>query len=284
MENSETDNAVTKSPPLNLHLPASDRSFWRGSDELALQYLAWGRREFGNETIPTCKHAGWVCFIIEEGRPVITVEDRRLKLNRQEVYIAGPDCSIGWEAQHAVDCKLSLWMWNRFDDPIFIPHKGKFQRLSLSQKELGAYLEIHDLCRRESMSIDSHSPNYFEGCRRLFETRLIRLLENDTRKGNRSEKLSQATDWMSEHLDSREPIARLCDYLSMSQSTLHRFFKQHLGVSPAAHFHSLKMKKAQELVTAQGMSVKEIAYSLGYEHFHDFSRAYKKFYGKSPTD
>ena len=38
---------------------------------------------------------------------------------------------------------------------------------------------------------------------------------------------------MAGHLDSREPVARMCDYLNVSQSTLYRRFMEEVGVSRA---------------------------------------------------
>jgi AraC family transcriptional regulator of arabinose operon len=93
----------------------------------------------------------------------------------------------------------------------------------------------------------------------------------------------QADAWMAAHLDSGEPIARLCDYLNVSQSTLYRRFMEDTGASPLARFQDLKMCEARRLLSEQGLTVKEAAFRLGYAHFNDLSRAYRRHFGKSPT-
>jgi AraC-like DNA-binding protein len=68
----------------------------------------------------------------------------------------------------------------------------------------------------------------------------------------------------------------------VSSATLHRIFKHQLGHSPDAHFHGMKMSIARTRL-ANGQSVKAVAYELGYRHAGDFSRAYMRHFGHSPT-
>src|SRR5690606_35212127 len=79
------------------------------------------------------------------------------------------------------------------------------------------------------------------------------------------------------------PAARLSDYLGVSSSTLHRWFKRNLGQSPAAVVHRLKMETAQSWLVEGELSIKEIGFRLGYRHFSDFSRAFKTGTGRSPS-
>ena len=85
------------------------------------------------------------------------------------------------------------------------------------------------------------------------------------------------------HLDSKEPVARVCDYLSTSQSSLYRMFHAEVGQSPLACFHLLKMEKAKQQLLETDLLVKEIAFSLGYHQLSDFSHAFKEKFGISPT-
>lgn len=88
---------------------------------------------------------------------------------------------------------------------------------------------------------------------------------------------------LTAHLDSKEPVARLCDYLNLSQSTLYRRFRAEIGVGPLDRFQELRMNEAKRLLSEEGVTVKEAAFRLGYSHFNDLSRAYRKHFGKSPS-
>jgi transcriptional regulator GlxA family with amidase domain len=70
--------------------------------------------------------------------------------------------------------------------------------------------------------------------------------------------------------------------LQISPATLARMFQQHHGESPAMYHQRLRMTRAQELLETNRFSVKEIAYALGYKHPNDFSRAFRRFVGRSP--
>lgn len=43
------------------------------------------------------------------------------------------------------------------------------------------------------------------------------------------------------------------------------------------------MARAGQLLNSDGISVMEVAYELGYMHANDFSRAFKKFTGRNPS-
>jgi AraC family transcriptional regulator of arabinose operon len=118
----------------------------------------------------------------------------------------------------------------------------------------------------------------------IFEETLRReVLDSDTDSAPISDLVLQADAWMAAHLDSKEPVARLCDYLNISQSSLYRRFRKEAGISPLERFQQLRMTEAKRLLAGGGSTVKEIAFDLGYAHFNDLSRAYRKHFGKSPT-
>lgn len=56
-----------------------------------------------------------------------------------------------------------------------------------------------------------------------------------------------------------------------------------MNQSAVAYFHQLRMKKAKRLLYKKGAQIKQVAFTLGYNHINDFSRAYKSYYGYSPS-
>ncbi len=65
------------------------------------------------------------------------------------------------------------------------------------------------------------------------------------------------------------------------RSYLYRIFKQRYGTGLKEHITAVRMRHAKELL-AQGMRVSETARIVGYADEFNFSRAYKKYYNKSP--
>ena len=82
-----------------------------------------------------------------------------------------------------------------------------------------------------------------------------------------------------------EPIRveKIAEQLSLDRRYLSRLFKEKTGFSIQEYLISVRMEAA-ELLLQQGRSVKEAAYLSGYEDVSNFSKMFKKYYGKSPAD
>ena len=270
----------------HLYLPARDRSFWKSEAgrDMPLLYLAWGYRDFTRQPIPASRHEGWVCVLIEEGSPTLVVRRHEVRMAAGTVAIIGPDCPFGWKGSAGGPAKFLLWMWRALAsaDAGVSPKAGYATRM-LTRAERTPFVRLHDLCRREVLRAAGPESAYLEGCRSLFDVTVQReVLDPRVDAPRVSEVVAVARAWLEAHLDSREPIARLCDYLNMSQSTLYRLFVAEVGVSPLAWFHQARMEKAHALIVAERLSVKETAYALGYAHANDLSRAYRRYFGQ-PT-
>jgi AraC-like DNA-binding protein len=268
-----------------LHLPKSDRAYWK-SDVPAdsLRYLAWGRRDFDLQPIPATLHDGWVCALIEEGSPMLRAASVSQKLSAGMLALIGPDCESGWKPSGSGTCRILIWMWSAFGDAdLNRESRDGFRIRVLDGSGRKAFRTLHDLCRREVLR-DAPSARYLEGCRMMFEETVRReLTRNSPNAAPLTNLCGQAEAWMAAHLDSSEPIARICDYLNVSQPTLYRHFMKEKGTSPLDRFQDLKMREAKRLLSGKTLSVKEVAFRLGYAHFNDLSRAYRKHFGQCAT-
>jgi AraC-like DNA-binding protein len=270
----------------HLYLPARDRSFWKAEDAaLPLLYLAWGARDFHRQPIPASRHEGWVCVLIEEGAPTLVVRRQAVRMPAGTLALLGPDCPFGWKGAASGQSKFRMWMWRDFAGAAGRPDlEASYASRQLARHARLPFLQLHDLCRREVLRAPGPDAAYLEGCRILFDATLQRdLLDRREQGADASDAVALARTWMAAHLDSHEPIARLCDFLNVSQSTLYRVFAAAEGISPLACFHELRMARAHALLVTSALSVKEVAHVLGYEHSNDLSRAYRRRFGVSPT-
>ncbi len=267
-----------------LFLPQKDRSYWQpDSANMPLQYLAWGRRNFEQEYLPACPHQGWTGLLIQEGRPKITLNGEVIHLTRGTLALIGPDCLFGWPSLAENRCKFILWMWHQLDAGPLQAAPSGYSLVAPEKSYREALVLNHDLCRKEAQAMDDYSTDYLTACHLSFQVLLRRALENDTDRES-NDTFARATEWIDEHLDSKNPIARLCDYLNISQSSLYRIFTERIEISPAEYFRNRKMEQARELIRRNDCQIKEVAHKLGYSQFNDFSRAYRQHYGKPPSD
>jgi AraC family transcriptional regulator of arabinose operon len=269
----------------HLYLPARDRSFWKADDPagLPLLYLAWGTRDFHRQPIPVSRHEGWVCVLIEEGSPTMVVRRQAVRMPAGTIAVIGPDCPFGWKGAGSGSSRFRLWMWRASGAASARPGlAASYVTRVLGRHGRKPFVLLHDLCRREVLRLSGPDASYLEGCRILFDATVARDVLEPPASPEPSDLVSLARTWIDAHLDSREPIARLCDYLNVSQSTLYRLFTTGQGMSPLAWFHEARMEKARALLATGTLSVKEVAHTLGYEHANDLSRAYKRRFGTSP--
>ncbi len=78
-------------------------------------------------------------------------------------------------------------------------------------------------------------------------------------------------------------IDRLTEMVDGYDSLRHRF-KRVFGQSPRSMMQTLRMQRAQHLLMEGQKSVKEVAVEVGYLRQHEFSRAFRKAFGVSPSD
>ena len=84
--------------------------------------------------------------------------------------------------------------------------------------------------------------------------------------------------------DSDIKIEKYALELNMSISTLERVIKKVYKMSPTKYIMKRKLEKADILIrTNQGLSIKEIALTLGFSSLSYFCRCYKIYYSKSAS-
>jgi AraC family transcriptional regulator len=77
-------------------------------------------------------------------------------------------------------------------------------------------------------------------------------------------------------------IPELAAQCKLSHSHLQHLFKRQTGVRLGHLILEQRLLKAAQLLENSNMSVKEIAYAVGYEHTSSFTRAFERRFGQAP--
>ncbi len=273
--------------PRALYLPPVGRPRWvcPPCAELDLIYLGWGRRRFGPSPIPRSRHPGWVYFLVRSGRPVLRLESRDLRTRPGHVLVVGPDCASGWTDAPGGVCDVLTWVWRTPPRCAECrpPESGWLVLVgdAAARREL---LCAHALCRREVEQPSALTRQTLEFARLQMELAIARVRRPRFAPAGPALRVELALRWMTQNLTELGPVGALCEYLQVSPATLHRLFLAHLGESPAAHHARLRMGRARQLLAEPEATVKGVAYALGYRHPNDFSRAFKKHFGRNPRE
>ena len=79
-------------------------------------------------------------------------------------------------------------------------------------------------------------------------------------------------------------IEMMMDELNMSQSTLYRKIKSLTGLSLTAFIRSVRLKRAASLILSSDLSLKEIAYSVGFNDYKYFKISFQKQFECLPSN
>lgn len=269
-----------------IYLPEPGSPHWipPGPPPGGLLYLAWGRRFYGRYPIPLRVHHGWTYMVVLSGHPLLLAGDQRQRTLRGSLIVAGPDVPYGWNDRPTAPCSLLVWFWSQPPE-IGAPLDKMTCWLRTAAAETTAELEqLHRLTRREIQRPDSLSPEVLVALKKLIDANLARSARGPAETGTRdAHRLQLAEQWMRRHLDVRAPAAALADYLGVSPMGLQRLFREATGRAPGQALLEMKMREASRLLSQADSTVKKTAFTLGYRHPGDFTRAFVKFHGRAPS-
>lgn len=144
------------------------------------------------------------------------------------------------------------------------------------------YSEVHNPSFASDIAISSLSQlilvelsRYFHGIPKVEDARHGGVL-------SRSE-LIRIRNLVDNALDQRLSIKRLADALGYSEGHFHAIFKQTTGHTPHKYIESARMRRAMELITQDALSIKQIAYAVGFSSPSSFSAAFRRVAGFSPS-
>ncbi len=73
----------------------------------------------------------------------------------------------------------------------------------------------------------------------------------------------------------------MANHVGMSRAVFHRRFKDATTMSPIQFVKSMRLNNAAMKI-AEGKTVSEAAWDVGYQSASQFSREFKRMYGQSP--
>ncbi len=90
--------------------------------------------------------------------------------------------------------------------------------------------------------------------------------------------------FMEEHLAENPPIQDLADHVGMSRTLFYNKVKSITGLSPVDFSRKYHIERAATLMREDGLTVSEACYRTGFSDPKYFSKVFKKFTGKLPSE
>jgi len=136
-------------------------------------------------------------------------------------------------------------------------------------------------------NIKEEKPGYQQVCSGIILyliSNILSISKNREFSGREVEKkIKKACLMMRENLHVNINVEELARDYHIGYSHFRRMFKKYTGLSPAQYHLKLRLQRANELLMTTNMSIKQIAYELGFQSNYYFTRIFTKKYGVSPS-
>ena len=272
-----------QSIPRCIFLPPRGRPRWMPKDPAAweLLYLSWGARWMGDQPIPQAMHDGWVYAVVLEGSPCAVVSGAKIRAKRGSVIIFHPDCAYGWIDKPGKESRLMTWLWRTPPCHSSLqPVQGRYIHIKVNGSILKKLIAVNRECCRE-VAVPGELASLALRRARLEMDIVLASATRRVQHPDSRYRANLALQFLRHNPAELHPAKRLCEYLQISPSVLRDLFQKHFKNSPNAVAIEIRMSRAKELLVSGRLSIKEIAYRLGYQHPNDFSRAFKAYFGRS---
>lgn len=211
-----------------------------------------------------------------------SAEGVKEKLSKREAYLSfkGENHAL-WAAK---SCRFQTLAINfKEENPIYKRLVAKYGKKRRANSELG---ELFSKIIAEFANFGA--PFYLNSLDSLITGILVSL----SRFGegeiapinlNTSDKMPMVINYIDSHFLEINSLSELSSYFGYSYSHICKCFKKTYGKSIKEYLNQKKLEHSLTLLK-KGKTLSEIAEELGYSTPYNFSRAFKSFYGASPTN
>lgn len=240
--------------------------------------------------------------LIESGTARIIRGDSTYELKKDHLYLTPSHIRHGYECEgdlslyyihiyEEMDGQPSIFDLADFPveieaDPLTIQ---LIQRLALINPE--RRLQFYDPCSYDNSStliknIALHRtlPFAFEMeaqgiVKQIFSRFLVHASDKNL---DIDKRIQKSLHYIHTNIDKPLSIEALTALCFLTKDHFIRLFKKNMGCTPGKYINQKKIERAQQIMFLKDLSVKDLAYSLGFENISYFNRLFKKITGVNP--
>ena len=123
---------------------------------------------------------------------------------------------------------------------------------------------------------------WLRGCILILFSRF--MAEAKLKMWTKDERVGNALKYIHKNIYDDIDIDDLADVANVTKPYLIRLFKRYLNISPLQYINRKKIEKAELYLLTENISIKELAYTLGFSDHSYFIRLFKKITGRTPQE
>ena len=228
----------------------------------------------------------YLIHFVKNGRGVYVVRGRTYSLSAGDLFLAEPGAEIQytadrddpwtycWVGFHGLEAK-SLVSATEFSDGSPVKQCGG---------EKTPYRLLMDIYNERGS--EPHETLRMTGRLYLF---IAWLSQHEKAKGALKERygvehVRRACAFIANNFASPITVEEVASHVGVCRSRLYRAFRDHMDTTPSQYLTRFRMQQACHLLSKTNLSVKAVAYSVGFEDPLHFSRRFKEILGVSPSE
>lgn len=143
---------------------------------------------------------------------------------------------------------------------------------------------LSDLERMRALSADGGAKGYdVTGCFLLAMSRLVRAESEKNQGAVMPERyIRRAVAFIEDNYHRGVKITDIAKSIGVDRTYLYKLFKRELGISPVKYLTDYKLERAAALMEHDGITLFELAVSVGFCDESHFSKAFSKKFGCTP--
>ena len=237
-------------------------------------YSATTVRTPANKSSGRVDRQRWALVIKYEGKTTYFSNGKSFLSDANHIMVLPKGCSYEWQSHEAgYICSIEFECEQTYTEPFNFYVKN-------SEKTLRAFkaLQYKRNIKKALFEMESIRDVY---------SILLALARSETEKYFPTEKynkIAPAIEYVSVNYDKTITNDLLAGVSGMSTVYFRKLFSEIMGVSPVAYAQRFRIEKAKEMLKTDFGTISDVAASLGYTSLYDFSRAFKKQVGVSPSN
>lgn len=252
-------------------------------------------KDLGNTKFEYHFHEFYKILFFVSGQGDYFIEGKRYALEAGDIVLIGKHCTHRPEFKSGVPCERIIL----YISPDFIEQQSINCNLTdcftdANNRVLRPNIQIQRRLFSLVIEIEKELASKRYGNEVLCTSLLLNLLVQIARNTSKdlieqllpmrpeNERIASLLDYLDEHLSEELHIPMLAEKYHVSRYHLMRSFHEETGCTIHAYITLQRLILARDLIS-HGISATTAAFQCGYNSYSTFSRAYKAFFGATPT-